>query len=47
MDRVLVESKRWFVEMKDAMAQSKLPEEVQRKAVDKFLAEQYLQSWGR
>ena len=47
MDRVLVESKRLFVEMKDAMAQSKLPEEVQRKAVDKFLAEQYLQSWGR
>lgn len=47
MDRVLSESKLLFVEIKRAIEESKLPEEVDRPAIDKFLAETYLESWGR
>lgn len=47
MDRVLLESKRLFTQIKEAEASSKLPDEPDRAAVDKFLAEMYLESWGR
>ena len=46
MERVLQESKRLFEEIKTAMTNSKLPDEVTRPNLGKFVAETYLECWG-